>query len=219
MLDSNPQNARDRYQNVVEAIAEARAWGLEWFLNCSRAQDEDADADVAREKCDALVAHLRGAKVMMESGVLTEFFGSVDDIPPDLATSRTQLLAALEDTLSVIDGFNAAPGLADQGVLRGAAGQHSESVGPSVNDFLRGLNAFVATSESEETGRNASLISGALQEIGKINETINLIAVNASVEAARAGEAGRGFSVIASEIQSLSHKSADVFRDLKKRLR
>lgn len=219
MLDGKEQNARSRYQNVVEAVADARAWGLEWFLNCSRAKDSDANADAARKKCDQLSANLRNARTMMETGVLSEFFGSVEEIPVDLATPRTQLIEALDETLHVIEGFNAAHDKADQGDLRVAAERHSNVVGASVKDFLRALNAFVATSESEENGRNASLISGALQEIGKINETINLIAVNASVEAARAGEAGRGFSVIASEIQSLSHKSADVFRDLKTRLR
>ena len=219
MLDAKNLNARSRYQNVVEAVAESRAWGLEWFLNCSRAKDSDTNAEAAREKCNQLAANLRRARAMMETGILAEFFDTEEDIPADLATPRIYLIEALDDTLGVIDGFNAAPENADQGDLRIAAERHSDRVGASVNDFLRELNSFVATSESEENGRNASLISGALQEIGKINETINLIAVNASVEAARAGEAGRGFSVIASEIQSLSHKSADVFRDLKKRLR
>ncbi|MEO1797243.1 MAG: methyl-accepting chemotaxis protein [Pseudomonadota bacterium] len=44
----------------------------------------------------------------------------------------------------------------------------------------------------------------AMDRIDSISRTVRLIAVNAAVEAARAGEAGRGFSVIAQEIKSLS---------------
>ncbi len=44
-------------------------------------------------------------------------------------------------------------------------------------------------------------VAGAIQNIA--NQT-NLLALNASIEAARAGEAGRGFSVVADEINTLS---------------
>ena len=44
-------------------------------------------------------------------------------------------------------------------------------------------------------------VTNAIQEIA--NQT-NLLALNASIEAARAGEAGRGFTVVADEINSLS---------------
>ena len=174
---------------------------------------------MARAKCDDLEQLLRKAEAMINVGLLSEFFESEDNIPAAVADPRNELSAALKQTLSVIDTFKNSTEPVPQSEFRKAAASHSEMAGKALNAFLRELNTYVATSESEETGRHATLISGALSEIGKINETINLIAVNASVEAARAGAAGRGFSVIASEIQSLSHKSADVFRELKRQLR
>ncbi len=49
-----------------------------------------------------------------------------------------------------------------------------------------------------------------MNHIGKINNIMNktkLLSLNSSIEAARAGEAGRGFAVIASEIQKFSDQS------------
>lgn len=93
---------------------------------------------------------------------------------------------------------------------------------------LRAVGAL-ADIQAEKDREAAELTSASynarletsLKDIGEIVGTIqriaqqtNLIALNAAVEAARAGEAGRGFSVIAGEIRSLSKRTSDATSDV-----
>jgi len=90
-------------------------------------------------------------------------------------------------------------------------------------DVLIG-NIGKAAEESFNSARNVKQLEERTRRIDKIVDAIvmvtvqtNMLAVNGNVEAARSGEFGRGFSVVAGDIRSLSNESsenADRIKDL-----
>lgn len=53
-----------------------------------------------------------------------------------------------------------------------------------------------------------------LEFINRISKNTKLLGLNAAIESARAGEAGRGFSVVAKEIQKMSESSNEAVTDI-----
>ena len=58
-------------------------------------------------------------------------------------------------------------------------------------------------------------IDGVIDFIHEIAEQTNLLALNATIEASRVGEAGKGFTVVANEVKSLAHQTAQATDDIR----
>jgi methyl-accepting chemotaxis protein len=82
-----------------------------------------------------------------------------------------------------------------------------------VSQRVHGMNARLAVLETA-----VEQIAGMAATIEKISSQTNLLALNATIEAARAGEAGRGFSVVANEVKSLSGQTAKATEEIRARL-
>ncbi|MGL5354375.1 MAG: methyl-accepting chemotaxis protein [Clostridium sp.] len=77
-----------------------------------------------------------------------------------------------------------------------------ESLNKSFNEFSSIFQDFVETLSTMKF--NIEKVNDITELINNVAEQTNLLALNAAIEAARAGEAGRGFTVVSTEIRKLS---------------
>lgn len=63
-------------------------------------------------------------------------------------------------------------------------------------------------------GESSQQIGDIIEIIDDISEQTNILALNASIQSAMAGEAGRGFSIVAEEVQQLAERATNSTRQI-----
>ena len=96
-----------------------------------------------------------------------------------------------------------------------AAGKGAQAV----QDSIKGMNEI--REQIQETSKRIKRLGESSQEIGEIVELIsditeqtNVLALNAAIQAASAGDAGRGFTVVAEEVQRLAERSGEATKQI-----
>ncbi|MES3024372.1 MAG: methyl-accepting chemotaxis protein [Pseudomonadota bacterium] len=126
----------------------------------------------------------------------------------EISANTSQLLRTMEEATAVADYTTAATADAQGNLKRmDQTMQQMVSATDSINAKLAALS------------EKASNINSVLITITKVADQTNILSLNAAIEAEKAGDAGRGFSVVATEIRRLADQTSVSTWDIEQMLK
>ncbi|WP_415401456.1 methyl-accepting chemotaxis protein [Tateyamaria sp. SN3-11] len=206
------EDAMEAQTQVVSALRDGLAQIAKGDLSNPITEPLPASYEPLRVDYNRAITDLAAvlSEVLARTGQLMEQVAGVSSSANDLAGRTHKQVETLDATSAAIE------------TLRKVVQASTESARTTAHSAAEvKADAMAGGAVVREVVGAMSEIEASSQEIAKINAVMdaiafqtNLLALNAGVEAARAGEAGRGFSVVASEVRALSRRATEAARGI-----